>query len=241
MRELVEPGRAVGAEAARQDVALPDLGRERDALERHQRLAQAVGAGARRAVRVDVLPLRQKAGQLDLIDRLGLLAQVGQARPAKPAQDLGVAPLASVPAGQQLAANQRTLALELAQRRGRVDAVALGRARGRERPVGARVAAHQGGQRALDVLEVGLRQARRRGHAERVAVQAGVLGGDPALLARDPHPGGAALGFELAEHRLGRVALGRARLALGERQVAQAAQDLLEGVAVGRPRLGLRC
>ena len=30
--ELVEPGGAVGAEASRQDVPLPDLGRERDAL-----------------------------------------------------------------------------------------------------------------------------------------------------------------------------------------------------------------
>jgi hypothetical protein len=44
--ELIQPGGAVGAEAARQHVALPDLRRQRDTLQRHERLAQAVGAGA---------------------------------------------------------------------------------------------------------------------------------------------------------------------------------------------------
>ena len=113
-RQLVEPGRAVGAEAAREHVALPDLGGERDALERHQRLAQAVGAGAGGAVGVDVLPRGQEAGELGRVDRLGLLAQRGDAGAAHPAQDVGVAPLALAAAREQLAANELAGALELA-------------------------------------------------------------------------------------------------------------------------------
>ncbi len=56
--ELIEPGGGVGAEAARQHVSLPDLRGEGEALERDQRLAQAVGPGSCGAVGVDVLPAR---------------------------------------------------------------------------------------------------------------------------------------------------------------------------------------
>ena len=106
MHELVEPRLAVGAEPARQDVALPDLGRQRDALERDERLAQAVGAGAAGPVGVDVLPAGEEAGQLALVGGLDLAPQVGEAGAAQAAQHLGVAPLALGPARQQLAAHQ---------------------------------------------------------------------------------------------------------------------------------------
>ena len=141
--ELVEPGRRVGAETPRQHVLLPDLRRQRDALQGHQRLAQAVGAGAGGAVGVDVLPARQEAGEAIARGGLDLAPQVGQAGPAHAAQHVGVAPLALAAAGQQLAADEDAGALELAQRRGRVDPVAPGRLRGRERAVGARVAPDQ--------------------------------------------------------------------------------------------------
>ena len=239
--ELVEPGRRVGAEPARQHVALPDLRGQRDALQRHQRLAQAVGAGAGGAVGVDVLPARQEAGEAVAVGGLDLAAQVGEAGAAHPAQDVGVAPLALGAARQQLAADQRPFALQLAQRRGRVDAVAGGELRGREGAVGAGVAADQGAHRVGVVLEEGLRQAGRRRHAERVAVEAGVLGGDVALLAADPDQGDAALGDQLLQHRGGRVALGDPLGALLRGQVAEVAQQLLQGVAVAgaaRPRCG---
>src|SRR5207244_13614314 len=97
-------------------VALRDLWGERDPLERDQRLAEAIGAGACRPVGVDVLPARQESGELALIDRLGLVAQVGEARPPHAAQDLGVAPLALGAAGEELAPDELAGALELAKR-----------------------------------------------------------------------------------------------------------------------------
>ena len=115
--ELVEPGRAVGAESPGQHVALPGLRRQRDALQRDQRLAQAIGPGAGAAVGVDVLPARQEAGELALVGRLDLLAQPGEAGAAQPAQDVGLAPLARGAAGEELAADDVAGALQLLQRR----------------------------------------------------------------------------------------------------------------------------
>ena len=237
--ELVEPGRRVGAEPSRQHVLLPDFRRQRHALQRHQRFAQAVGAGAGGAVGVDVLPARQEAGQLGRVGRLDLFAQPRQAGAADAAQDFGVAPLALGAAGQQLAADHRPFALQLAQRRQRVDAVALGQPRGREGAVGAGVAADQGAHRVGVLLEEGLRQPGRRRHPERVAVEAGVLAGDVALLAGDADPGDAPLGDQFLQHRGGRVALRHPLVALLGGQVAEVAQQLLQGVAVaGAARLG---
>ena len=80
--ELVEPGGRPAAEPARQDVALPGLGGERDALERHEHLAQAVEPGAAGRRGVDALPRGQEAGELLLLDGLDLLAQRGERRRA---------------------------------------------------------------------------------------------------------------------------------------------------------------
>src|SRR5204863_6720361 len=54
--ELVEPRRAIRPHPPRQHVALPDVGRQSDALKRDDRLAEAVRPGAGWAVGVDVLP-----------------------------------------------------------------------------------------------------------------------------------------------------------------------------------------
>ena len=232
--QLVEPGRAVGAEPAREHVVLPDLGRQRDALKRHEGLAQAVDAGAGGPVHVDVLPRGHEPGELRLIDGLRLLAQGGHARTADPAQHVGVAPLALAPAREQLPADELARAFELAQGRGQVDAVPAGDLGGRERAVGPRVAAHHGDHGVGHRLQERLRQPTRRRDAHGVAIQPGVLGRDPALLAGDSHRDGAALALELADHRLGREALRGPQLELGEAQVAQPAQGLLQRVAVAR-------
>src|SRR5262249_12381488 len=100
--ELVEPGRAVRAEAARQHVPLPCHRRERDALQWDQCLPEAVSTGATAAVGVHVLPARQEASELALVGRLDLLSQPRQAGAPEPAQDVRLTPLASGAAGQEL-------------------------------------------------------------------------------------------------------------------------------------------
>ena len=147
--QLVQPRRRVGAGAARQHVALPDLGGQREPLQRDEHLAQPVDAGARRAgggrrpatTGRNAASARWSAG-------LDLLAQDGQRRAAQPAQHLGVAPLALAAAGAQLAAHAASPArLERASARRRVDAVARAQLGGGERAVGARVAGDELAQR----------------------------------------------------------------------------------------------
>ena len=91
--ELVEPGGAVGAEPPGQDVPLPGLRRERHSLQRDERLAQPIRAGAGAAVGIDVLPARQEAGQLARVGGLHLLAQAGEAGSPQAAQYVRLAPL----------------------------------------------------------------------------------------------------------------------------------------------------
>src|SRR5215203_3063032 len=237
--ELVQPGRAVFAQAARQDVALPGLGSQGDALQGDKGLAHPVRTGTGPPVGIDVLPARQEAGQLALVGRLDLVAQAGEAGAAQPPQDVGLAPLARATSGQQLAAHDIARALELLQRRARVDAVAVGELAGGEGHVRGGVAPGQSDERVLDRLQEALRQTGRRRNTERIAIEPGVLGGDVALLARDPDDRGAALLDQLLEHRLGGVTLLRPCFALLLCQVAEAAEDLLEAVAVlGAARFG---
>ena len=92
--EFVEPGRRVGTEPPGQDVLLPHLRRQGDPLQRHQRLAQAVGTGAGGAVGVDVLPARQEAGKALATGGLDFAAQVSEAGTAHAAQHVGITPLA---------------------------------------------------------------------------------------------------------------------------------------------------
>jgi hypothetical protein len=237
--ELIEPRGAVGAEAARKHVALPYLWSERDPLERHERLAKPVRPRASGAVSVDVLPACEEPRQLALVGGLDLVPQVSEARAPHATKRLGVAPLALGAAGEQLAAHQLSRALELAQGGKRVDAIASRELAGGERPVGARVAAHQRDHRVVDRLEEGLGEPGGGRHAEGIAVEPSVLGGDPAFLAGHADPGGASLALELGEHRGRRVALGHPLCALVLGEVADTAQDDLERVAVAGPaRIG---
>ena len=86
-----------------------------------------------------------------------------------------------------------------ASTRRQVEPVALLERARLERAVGAGVAAHEPLHRVGDVLEEDLGQTGGRHRAERVAVEAGVLGGDPARLAADAQPHGAALAVELPD------------------------------------------
>ena len=185
---------------------------------------------------VDPLPGGQEARQLPRLGGLDLLAQDGQRGAAQAAQHLGVTPLALGAAGAQLAADQVAGALELAQRRGGVDPVARAHVGGGERAVGGGVAAQQPAQRVGHVLQERRRQPARGRGAQRVAVQARVGGVDPALLAVDAHPGGAALAAQVGEHRRGIQPLEHARGHLVQRQVADAAQHVEQAVAVGGAR-----
>ena len=67
----------VGAGAARQHVALPDLDGQRETLQRHEHLAQPVDPGAGGGVAVDALPGGQERGEASLVGGLDLLAQGG--------------------------------------------------------------------------------------------------------------------------------------------------------------------
>ena len=145
--------RRVGADAARQHVALPHLGRQRQALERDQRLAQAVDPGARRRVAVDALPARQEARERALVGGLDLLAQRGERGAPQPAQHLGVAPLARVPPGAARRGRARRRARAPREHGRQVQAVARRAARA---PRTGRACARSGGRAAPS------RPARRR-------------------------------------------------------------------------------
>ena len=121
--ERVHPGRRVGADAARQHVALPHLGREREPLERHEHLAQAVDARAAGRRRVDALPGGQEA------------RVATSARPARPpcaAPRATRAAAAAAPRGRTTRAPSRPGAARRARGRRRARARA-GPARSRRR------------------------------------------------------------------------------------------------------------
>ena len=229
--ELVHPGLRVRADAARQHVALPHLRRQREALQRQEHLAEPVDPGGARGVHA--LPRGQEARQRPLLGGLDLLAERGERGAPQAAQHVGVAPLALAPARPQLAADQVAGGLQIAQHRAAVDRVAVRDVPRGERPVGAGVAARQARERLLDLLEEHLRQAARRHGPEGVAVEAGVLGREPALLAADAHADGPAPLLEVAQHALRRHRLEAALLRLVGRQVAHRAQHVVHAVGVG--------
>ena len=142
-------------------------------------------ASRRRRPPVDPLPGGQEAAERRLVGRLDLLAQRGERRPAKPPQDVGIAPLPFGAARTELAADEPVRPLERApapppprrvERR-----TALGCLGGRERAAAAREAHEQRRRAGPPRLEEGVREARRRHRADGVAVAAGVLGRDQPL------------------------------------------------------------
>ena len=124
--ELIEQLRAV-VHAQRQHLALPDLGRERQPLEREEHLAQALDAAA--ALAPGAVPGQREARERRLLDRLDLAPQARDRGAPDAPQHLDVAPLAAAAARPQRAAHERALALErdeLALGDRRLEAVALG-------------------------------------------------------------------------------------------------------------------
>ena len=178
--------------------------------------------------------LGQEARQRALVGRLDLRPQRGQGGAAQAPQHLGVAPLARRAARPQLAAHQLAGALEPGEHRREVEPVAVAQRARLERPVRARPAAGEALQRVRHVGQEGGGQPARRHGAERVAEQPGVLGGDPARLAAEPHLDRPALARELVEPAAERCAGRGALRQLVAGEVADAAQDVVERVgAVG--------
>ena len=229
--------RPVIGQAARQHLRLPLGRRQRQPLERRERVAQRVGP-AGRAGPVDALPIGQEAPERARVGRLDLAPQRGEARAAQPPHHLGVAPLAPRPARAQLAAHQRPVGLEGRQRRldgprlERVAARELGRMEG---PVTAGVAGHERPQRLGHRLQERLGHAARRHRAEPVAVAAGVLGRDQAPLAGQVDPDRAPVGDQRLGDLLGPPRLGHARRDLVRAQVADAAQQVVQAVGPAGP------
>ena len=145
------------------------------------------------------MPGREEPAERRLLGRLDLLAQRCERRPPQPPQDIGVAPLAFDAARAQLAADELVGPLEPGEDRldrVRLERVASGRLSGRERSPRAGEATEQHVERVGNGVEIGLRQAARRHHAERIAEQPRVLDRDQPLLAGHPHAQGAPLCLE---------------------------------------------
>ena len=124
--------------------------------------------------------LGSEARERALVGRLDLGPQRGERRAPQPPQHLGVAPLALGAAGAQLAAHQLAGPLEPGQHRREVEPVAVAQHAPLERAVRARPAAHEPLHRVGHVVEERGREPAGRDGAERVAVQAGVLGRRPS-------------------------------------------------------------
>jgi hypothetical protein len=185
---------------------------------------------------VDAVPARREARERALVDRLDLMAQGGQRGAPQPAQHLGVAPLALRAAGTQLAAHKLAGALQPRQHGREVEPVAVAQHAALERAVGARPAAHEPLHRVGHVVEEGGRKPARRDRAERVAIQAGVLARDPALLAGDAQRDRAALGAEPLQPGDHVGARHGAQPQLVERQVADAPEHVVQRVRRVRAR-----
>jgi hypothetical protein len=228
--ELIEQFRAVLGHARGQDLALPHLGSERKALEREEHLPQPLdpAAAADPAHRV---PVEREARQRGLLDRLDLAAQARDRGAADTAQHLDVTPLAAPATRSQRAVDERSLALE--RRQFGLGDVRIECVTGRERPrrewpAPARVARDQAAQGVVHGLEEGRRHAPRRHHAEGIAIAAGILGRDQAVLAADADTQRAAVG---EQSRAGaRCLAGQPRRDLAFAQVADAAQEVVERV-----------
>ena len=91
------------------------------------------------------------------------------------------------------------------------------------------------------LLEEDLGKAAGRHDAEGVAVQPGVFGGDPALLAAEAHAHGAALVLKPAEPSGCFRRRGHSLRRLVRRQIAEAPQHFVQRVGVSRPQVLGRC
>ena len=222
--ELVELLGPVVRYASREDIRLPKRDWKRESLQRNQRFPE-------RSATPHPVPARQEASERRLLRGLDLLPQRSERGTAQPPQDVGVTPFALGPARPQLAADEQLLPLELVKDCFDVDPEALPRLGGRERPASLGVAQHESAERLLASFEIDIGQARRRHDTERIAVAAGVLRGDQALLARDPHPQRPPLGFEHGSLRL---------VELADAEIPPQPQQIVQLVGIPRVAAQLR-
>ncbi len=188
--QLVEPGLRVVAQSGRQHECLPGGGRKRDSRELLDHLEQSVGAAQAPArVGEDVLPGRQEAAERVLRHRFDLLAKRCERTAAEASKDLRIHPLAARGSGSELALDDATVAGETPQRiqnYGDAEPESPGDGRGGERPVRARIPAHQVADRVGNRLHERGRHPDRQGDTECVAEAARVLDDGPAVVARNP-------------------------------------------------------
>src|SRR5262245_61934420 len=151
-RERVQVLGPIARDAPRQDLGLPERDRQRERLERHERLPQ------RRAA-VDAVPAGEEAGERLLLDGLDLLPQRGERSTAQPAQHVRVAPFPLIPARPELTAHELLVVLELGEDGGDVAPEPLVRLLGRKRAATLRVAQYQLPQRLGPALEERLGEA----------------------------------------------------------------------------------
>ena len=166
--------------ASRQNLALPQGNRQRERLQRDERLPQARAP-------VDPLPAGQELRERSPLGRLDLLAQGCERGAAQSPQDVRIAPLALRAARPKLSAHEPLIALQGTQNGLDVDPEVLVRLGGRERPATLREARDQALQRIRPAFEERLGQPARRHRAKGVAVPTRVLRRDQTLLAADPH------------------------------------------------------
>ena len=157
---------------------------------------------------------------------------MGETGTPHPTQYIGLAPFTLGSSGQDLATNQNPFGLELPEHGSGVDPVALAEPGGREWPMGAGITGEEVGERIRPLLQTGLRQPPGGRDTERIAVHAGIFGGDEPGLAVNPDLDHPALLDEILDHGLARVTLGHARLDLGKGEVTDPPEDLLESVAI---------
>jgi hypothetical protein len=153
---------AVRTQPGWQHLGLQRAGHERRALQLAERLDQAVEPAT---VARDAVPAEQEAGVRVLLDRLDLAAQRRQRTTAQLAQHVDVAELAAAAVGAELAAHHPTVGFQRGEGAHRTvdgDAEASGEILHRERPVGARIPAHQAFERVRHRLGERPRQAERR-------------------------------------------------------------------------------
>ena len=134
--ERVELLRPVAGDAPGQQVALPEAERQRQRLQRHERLAQ-------RRAPADALPRGKEARERRRLDRLDLSAKRREGRSPQPAEDVGIAPLALAAPGTELAADEQLLTIELLEDVGHVAAEAVVGLRRGERAAALREAKDQ--------------------------------------------------------------------------------------------------
>ena len=237
-QQLVEHGRLVVADALPEHQRLDRRRGYRHPRQLIDHRGQAVDTGI--VCRGNLMPGRQEPAVRGGAHRLDLRPERGQRPAAQDLEHIGVAPLIAVSGVGELATHQATVDGQPAQHVGG-DPQAQTEARrhvvGRERHMGAGIAAEQFTQGIGDGFGEARRHADRHRHPDAVTQQADVLDRHPPALARERHRERALGGpqaFQPAADLVGRTSLGN--LLLGQR--AQQPQQVGDALGVARRAVG---